>query len=91
MALLAAIALIGSTGKGACLQQAFAQVCPDVREQFTKLTDDFEKAVLDEAAVDPPEPDKIQTLLDDYNRNFIKIFGLEPPDPDAEPPTPDKC
>ena len=45
--------------------------------RIPKLTDEFEKAVLD-AAVNPPDPDKIQTLLDDYDKNVRMIFGLEP-------------
>ena len=89
--LVAVVALLGSIGIGTSLQQqAFAQgvIVPE-KEQFTRLTDEFEKAVLDAAAVDPPDPDKIQRLLDEYNRNLIMIFDLEPPDPDTEPPDPD--
>ena len=87
---LAAIALIGSIGATLEQNQASAQgVIVNYKEQFTKLTDEFEKAVLDEAAADPPSPDRIQKLLDEYNRNFMMVFGLEPPDPDAQPPDPD--
>ena len=82
------VASLGSIGIGAALQQqAFAQgVIVDYKE-FTKLTNEFEEAVLDAAAVDPPDPDRIQNLLDEYNRNVAVIFELEPPDPDADSPT----
>jgi hypothetical protein len=58
--LVAVVALIGSIGIDASLQQAFAQgvIVPE-KEQFTRLTDEFEKAVLDAAAVSPPDPDRI--------------------------------
>ena len=82
------VALLGSIGVGPALQQqASAQgIIVDYKE-FTKLTNEFEEAVLDAAAVDPPDPDKIRELLDEYNRNVAMIFELEPPDPDTEPPT----
>ena len=99
VSVLAAVAMISSIST--ILQQASAQgIIVYDKEQFTKLNDEFEKAVLDEAAVDPPAPDKIQSLLDEYNRNFMSIFGLEPattadspteadPPGELEPPDPD--
>ena len=93
---LAAIALIGSIGATLEQNQASAQgIIPDYKEQFTKLTDEFEKGVLDAAASTPPDPDRIQKLLDDYDKNVRMIFGIEPttevnpPEPDAQPPEPD--
>jgi len=90
--LVAVVALLGSIGIGATSlqQQAFAQgvIVPE-KEQFTKLTDEFETAVLDAAAADPPDPDKIQRLLDEYRNNVMMVFELEPPDPDVSPPDPD--
>ena len=62
--------------------------------EFKKLTSEFEKAVLDAASINPPEPDRIQTLLGEYNRNVMSIFGLdlpgetEPSEDDDEPRTP---
>ena len=93
---LTAIAMIGSTG-ASLGQQASALVDPNVKQKFTELTDDFERAVLDAAAIDPPEPDKIQSLLDQYYSDVMKAFGLplikgdspgelEPPDPDRDSP-----
>jgi hypothetical protein len=62
---LAAIALIGSVG--ASLHFVSAATTFD-REQFTKLTDEFKKAVLgaaDEKTGDPPS-ERIQSLLMKY-------------------------
>ena len=88
---LAAIIMIGSTG-ASLQQQASAQgVIVNYKEQFTKLTDDFEKAVLgalDEGAGDPPS-ERIQAFLIEYDNNVKALFELEPPDPDAQPPDPD--
>ena len=88
--LVVVVALLGSIGIGAALQQQVsAQGIIVYTKEFTKLTNEFEEAILDAATVDPPDPDKIQSLLDEYNRNLMRIFDLEPPDPDLEPPDPD--
>ena len=91
--LIDVVALLGSIGIGASLQQqAFAQgVIVDYKE-FTKLTNEFEEAVLDAAATEPPDPDKIRGLLDEYNRNVAMIFDIEPltesdPPSESDPPT----
>ncbi|MDP9306278.1 MAG: hypothetical protein M3O68_08040 [Thermoproteota archaeon] len=42
--------------------------------EFKKLTNEFEKAVIDAASINPPEPDKIQTLLDDYSDDVMALF-----------------
>ena len=89
------VASLGSIGIGAALQQASAQGVIVNYKEFTKLTNEFEEAVLDAATADPPDPDKIRELLDEYNRNVVTIFEsdppseTEPPDPDTEPPDPD--
>jgi hypothetical protein len=94
--LVVVVALLGSIGIGASLQQqAFAQGIIVEYKEFTKLTNELEEAVLDAATAEPPEPDKIRELLDEYNRNVVTIFEsdppseTEPPDPDTEPPDPD--
>jgi len=62
--------------------------------EFKKLTDEFEKNVIDAASVSPPDLDRIQTLLGEYNRNVMITFGLdlpgetEPSEDDDEPRTP---
>jgi hypothetical protein len=90
------VASLGSIGIGAALQQqASAQGVIVNYKEFTRLTNEFEEAVLDAATADPPDPDKIRELLDEYNRNVVTIFEsdppseTEPPDPDTEPPDPD--
>lgn len=100
MAILASVTIVTIVTTSA--QQVYAPRECGGCAQFQKLTDEFEKAVLDAAAVNPPDPDKIQTLLDDYDKNVRMIFELEPstegdppsevdpPDPDTEPPEPDK-
>ena len=66
-------------------QQVYApRDCPSCSE-FKKLTDQFEKDVIDFASVNPPEPERIQTLLGDYDKNVRMIFGLEPTT-EADPP-----
>jgi arsenate reductase-like glutaredoxin family protein len=42
--------------------------------QFKKLTNEFEKNVIDIGSQSPPEPDRIQTLLDQYNDDVIALF-----------------
>jgi len=76
MAILASVTIV--TIVTTSTQQVYApKQCAGCAE-FQKLTDEFEKAVLDAAAVNPRDPDKIQTLLDDYDKNVRMIFGLEP-------------
>ena len=74
VAVLAAIALIGSTG-ASLQQQASAQgVVVEYKTQFTKLTDDMQKAVLAAFATDPPNPDRVQKLLDEYSGKVMALF-----------------
>jgi hypothetical protein len=99
VAVLAAIASIGSTG--AILQQQGSAIIVHWKEEFRQLTDEFEKAVSDAADTEPPDPDRIQSLVDDYKTNLTKIFEneprtrgdppgeVDPPDPDTEPPDPE--
>ena len=71
MAVLAAIALMGSTGAG--LQQSTA-IVDNWREEFRVLTDEFEDAVSNATDEEPPNLDSIQQLVDDYKTNLTKIF-----------------
>ena len=34
--------------------------------EFKKLTNQFEKDVINAASIDPPDPDRIQALIDQY-------------------------
>ena len=47
--------------------------------EFQKLTDEFEKNILDPASVSPPDPDRIQTLLGEYNDEVLKLFPSTSP------------
>ena len=71
--ILAAIALIGSIG-ASLQQQASAGIILEYKTQFTKLTDDMQKAVLAALAADPPQPDRVQKLLDEYSNNVMALF-----------------
>ena len=71
VAVLAAIALIGSIIPS--LQQTSA-IIVNWREEFRVLTDEFEDAISDEADLESPDPERIQTLVDDYKNNLTKIF-----------------
>ena len=71
--LVAVVALLGSIGIGTSLQQqVFAQ-----KEQLTRLIDEFEKAVLDEADDDPPE----KAVLDEAD-DVLDEADDDPPEPD---------
>ncbi len=71
VSILAAIALIGSTG--ASLKQTSA-IIDNWREEFRVLTDEFEDAVSNATDQEPPNLDSIQQLVDDYKTNLTKIF-----------------
>ena len=76
MAILASVTIVTIVTMN--VQQVYAPRGCDGCSEFKKLTTEFEKAVLDVGAQNPPDPDKIQTLLDDYDKNVRMIFGLEP-------------
>jgi len=71
--ILAAIALIGSIG-ASFQQHAFAIIGPDIK-QFKLVTGDYEKAISEALAADPPNPDKIQKLAAEYCDNVKMIFS----------------
>ena len=70
---LAVIAFLGSIGVTGLKQQASA-IIDNWREEFRVLTDEFEDAISDEADLESPNPERIQTLVDDYKNNLTKIF-----------------
>jgi len=47
--------------------------------RIQKLTDEFEKNVIDAASVNPPDPDRIQTLLGEYSDEVLKLFPSTSP------------
>jgi arsenate reductase-like glutaredoxin family protein len=55
-------------------QQVFALGDCGQCSAFKKLTNEFEKDVIDAASVNPPDPDKIQQLLDDYSDDVMELF-----------------
>ncbi|HSA73691.1 MAG TPA: hypothetical protein VLD84_07040 [Nitrososphaeraceae archaeon] len=77
LAILAASVIIGMVTIGG--QQIYAPRDCGACAEFKKLTDEFEKDVLDAASVQPPEPDRIQTLLDQYNRDVLELFPSTSP------------
>jgi len=92
LAILATVTIVGMLTIGT--QQIYAPRDCGQCAAFKKLTDEFEKNVIDAASINPPDPDRIQTLVDEYNRNVMIIFGLHPPsetepsEDDDEPRTP---
>ncbi|MGB8767699.1 MAG: hypothetical protein WCC79_10320 [Nitrososphaeraceae archaeon] len=77
MAILASVTIVTIVTTSA--QQVYAPRECGGCAQFQKLTDEFEKAVLDAAAVNPPDPDKIQTLLGEYSDEVLKLFPSTSP------------
>lgn len=78
VAVLATVALIGSIG-ASLQQQAVASIV--YQHDFKKLTSGMEKAVLDELAVNPPDPDNIQRLLDEYSAAVMELIRTPSPSP----------
>ena len=76
MAILASVTIV--TIVTTSTQQVYAPRECAACAEFQKLTDEFEKAVLDAAAVNPPGPDKIQTLLGEYSE-VMKLFPSTSP------------
>ena len=72
MAMLASVTIVTIVTTSA--QQVYApRDCPGCSE-FKKLTDEFEKNVIDAASVSPPDPDRIQTLLGEYSGKVLELF-----------------
>ena len=77
MAILASVTIVTIVTISA--QQVYApRECGGCAE-FQKLTDEFEKNVLDAASVNPPDQDRIQTLLGEYSDEVLKLFPSTSP------------
>ena len=77
MAILASVTIVTIVTMSA--QQVYAsRNCAGCAE-FKKLTDEFEKNVIDAASVQPPEPDRIQTLVGEYSDEVLKLFPSTSP------------
>ena len=77
MAILASVTIVTIITISA--QQVYApRSCAGCAE-FQKLTDEFEKNVIDAASVNPPDPDRIQTLLGEYSDEVLKLFPSTSP------------
>jgi hypothetical protein len=72
LAILATVTIVGMLTVST--QQVFAPRQCGGCSEFKKLTNEFEKAVIDAGSVSPPEPDKIQMLLDDYSDDVMALF-----------------
>jgi len=70
LAVLAAVVLVGSIG--ASLQQHASAIIINNGKEFKKLTNEFEKAVLDAAAMD--DTAEITRLTDQYHDDVIELF-----------------
>ena len=76
LAILTSVTIIGMVTIST--QHVFApRECPGCAE-FQKLTDEFEKAVLDAAA---GNPDTIPSLVDEYSSNVKTLFESPSPSP----------
>ena len=60
-------------------QQVYASRSCAGCAEFQKLTDEFEKNVIDAASVSPPDPDRIQTLLGEYSGKVLELFPSTSP------------
>jgi len=77
MAILASVTTMTIVTTSA--QQVYApRTCAGCAE-FQKLTDEFEKNVIDAASVSPPDLDRIQTLLGEYSDEVLKLFPSTSP------------
>ena len=73
LVILTTVTIVGMLTIGT--QQIYApRQCAGCVSDFKKLTNQFEKDVIDAASMQPPEPDKIQTLLGEYSDNVMEIF-----------------
>lgn len=65
LAALSALAIIGTIASMSTHQVYAPRGCSGCAE-FKKLTNQFEKDVINAASIDPPDPDRIQALIDQY-------------------------
>jgi hypothetical protein len=77
LVILATVTIVGMLTIGT--QQIYApRQCAGCSE-FEKLTDEFEKDVINAASTQPPDQDKIQTLLGEYSDDVLKLFPSTSP------------
>ena len=72
LAILAIVTIVGMMTIGT--QHIYAPRDCGQCSKFKKLTNEFEKYVIDIRSVSPPDPDRIQTLLDQYNEDVMALF-----------------
>ena len=72
MAILASVTIVTIVTMGA--QQVYAPRNCGGCAEFQKLTDEFEKDVINAASIQPPDQDRIQTLLGEYTDDVLKLF-----------------
>jgi len=72
LAILVASVIIGMVTISS--QQIYAPRDCGQCTEFKKLTNEFEKNVIDAASVQPPEPDRILALLDQYSEDVVELF-----------------
>jgi hypothetical protein len=78
MAILASVTIV-TIVTTISTQQVFApRNCAGCSE-FEKLTDVFEKDVINAASTQPPDQDRIQTLLGEYSDDVLKLFPSTSP------------
>jgi arsenate reductase-like glutaredoxin family protein len=72
LAILATVTIVGMLTMGT--QQIYAPRNCGGCSEFKKLTNEFEKNVIDIGSQSPPDPDRIQALLDQYNDDVMALF-----------------
>jgi hypothetical protein len=72
LAILATVTIVGMLTIGT--QHIYAPRNCGQCSEFKKLTNEFEKNVIDIGSVSPPDPDRIQALLDQYNDDVMALF-----------------
>ena len=77
LAILASVAIVTIVTTSA--QQVYASRGCSGCSEFQKLTNQFEKDVIDAASINPPDPDRIQTLLGEYSDDVLKLFPSTSP------------
>jgi hypothetical protein len=77
MAILASVTIV--TIVTMSTQQVYAPRACGGCAEFEKLTNQFEKDVINAASTQPPDQDRIQTLLGEYSDDVLKLFPSTSP------------
>jgi hypothetical protein len=72
LAILAIVTIVGMMTIGT--QHIYSPRDCGQCSEFKKLTNEFEKNVIDIGSESPPDQDRIQTLLDQYNEDVMALF-----------------